>query len=142
MTKVQIAQPEIERIVREVVQELQAQSANVGRVAAKEDTLGVFSDVNAAVQAASVAFREARQLSLNQRETIIRHMRAASRSYARVLAQEAVAETGLGRVEDKVEKNLLVADKTPGTESLQPVAWTGDHGLALADHDGISYQAN
>src|SRR4029078_1178519 len=34
-------------------------------------------------------------------------------------------------VEDKLKKNMLCVDKTPGTELLQPVAWSGDDGLAL-----------
>jgi acyl-CoA reductase-like NAD-dependent aldehyde dehydrogenase len=42
-------------------------------------------------------------------------------------------ETGLGRYEDKVQKNLLVIEKTPGPEILQPLAWTGDRGLALVE---------
>ena len=42
-------------------------------------------------------------------------------------------ETGLGRAEDKVKKNRLVIDKTPGPEILQPSAWTGDRGLTLVE---------
>ena len=44
-----------------------------------------------------------------------------------------VSETGLGRVEDKVKKNVLAASRTPGTEILQPRAFTGDHGLTLTE---------
>ena len=40
---------------------------------------------------------------------------------------------GLGRVEDKIKKNLLVIHKTPGVEILQPTAWTGDSGLTLME---------
>jgi acyl-CoA reductase-like NAD-dependent aldehyde dehydrogenase len=45
----------------------------------------------------------------------------------------AVEETGLGRVDDKINKNLLVADKTPGTEILRPIAQSGDDGLMLIE---------
>jgi acyl-CoA reductase-like NAD-dependent aldehyde dehydrogenase len=45
----------------------------------------------------------------------------------------AVAETGLGNVADKVKKNLLCANKTPGMELLKPQAWSGDHGLMLIE---------
>ncbi|OQX95016.1 aldehyde dehydrogenase EutE, partial [candidate division KSB1 bacterium 4572_119] len=48
-----------------------------------------------------------------------------------LLSEEAVAETGLGRVEDKIAKNRLVSEKTPGTEDLFPAARSGDHGLSL-----------
>jgi aldehyde dehydrogenase len=40
----------------------------------------------------------------------------------------------MGRYEDKIEKNLLVAEKTPGTEDLRPLAYTGDRGLTLVEH--------
>jgi len=39
----------------------------------------------------------------------------------------------MGRYEDKIEKNLLVAEKTPGTEDLRPIVYTGDHGLTLVE---------
>lgn len=39
----------------------------------------------------------------------------------------------MGRHEDKTEKNLLVAERTPGTEALQAQAWTGDRGLTLVE---------
>jgi acyl-CoA reductase-like NAD-dependent aldehyde dehydrogenase len=42
-------------------------------------------------------------------------------------------ETGLGRFEDKVQKNLLVTNKTPGTEDLSPIAHSGDDGFALIE---------
>ena len=60
-------------------------------------------------------------------------MRAAMRGNAELLATMAQEETGLGRAEDKVKKNLLVIDKTPGPEILQPSAWTGDRGLTLVE---------
>ena len=96
-------------------------------------TLGIFPDVGAAVAAATTAFRQLDLLPLARREDIIRHMRQAARDHAQVLAYEAWQETGMGRYEDKIEKNLLVADKTPGPEILQPIAWTGDRGLTLTE---------
>ena len=50
-----------------------------------------------------------------------------------MLAELAVEETGLGRVEDKIQKNRLVTERTPGPEDLEPVTWTGDHGLTLME---------
>ena len=49
------------------------------------------------------------------------------------LSRMAHEETGLGRYEDKIQKNRLVALKTPGTEILQPTAWSGDRGLTLME---------
>jgi propionaldehyde dehydrogenase len=39
----------------------------------------------------------------------------------------------MGRVEDKILKNKMAAEKTPGTEDLQPSAITGDRGLTLIE---------
>ena len=49
------------------------------------------------------------------------------------LARMAVEETGLGRYDDKINKNLLVGNKTPGPEILKPVAVSGDNGLMLTE---------
>jgi propionaldehyde dehydrogenase len=64
---------------------------------------------------------------------MIAAMRAVTLANNELLARYAVEETGLGRYEDKLAKNRLVAEKTPGTEDLEPVAWTGDHGLTLLE---------
>jgi acyl-CoA reductase-like NAD-dependent aldehyde dehydrogenase len=60
-------------------------------------------------------------------------MRQAAAENAPVLARAACEESGMGRYEDKVQKNLLVAERTPGTEALQALAWTGDRGLTLVE---------
>ena len=44
-------------------------------------------------------------------------MRETARKLAPALAKYAVEETGYGRFEDKLKKNLLCVDKTPGTEA-------------------------
>jgi acyl-CoA reductase-like NAD-dependent aldehyde dehydrogenase len=45
----------------------------------------------------------------------------------------AVRETGMGRVEDKIRKNLLVGERTPGVEFLETDALSGDHGLTIEE---------
>jgi acyl-CoA reductase-like NAD-dependent aldehyde dehydrogenase len=40
----------------------------------------------------------------------------------------------MGRYEDKIQKNLLNANKVPGTEILTPTAWSGDDGLTLVEY--------
>ena len=94
---------------------------------------GVFSTVDDAVAAARAAFRALGQMTLTKRYEIIAAIRASMRAQAEVLARMAHEETGLGRPEDKLQKNLLVIEKTPGPESLQPLAWSGDAGLSLVE---------
>jgi acyl-CoA reductase-like NAD-dependent aldehyde dehydrogenase len=64
---------------------------------------------------------------------MIEAMRAVTFAHLQELSRFAVEETGLGRYEDKLGKNTLVASKTPGTEILRPIAYTGDHGLMLTE---------
>jgi len=94
----------------------------------------LFPDVDGAVQAAGQAFQQLHTLPLALREQMISHIRRIAREHAQLLGSEAVQETGMGRVEDKTEKNLLNANKTPGTEFLPATAWTGDGGLTLVEY--------
>jgi len=94
----------------------------------------LFPDVDSAVLAARRAFEQLGGLPLALRERMISGMRRTARENAQVLARLAWEETGMGRLEDKIEKNLLNANKAPGTEMLTPTAWTGDDGMALVEY--------
>jgi acyl-CoA reductase-like NAD-dependent aldehyde dehydrogenase len=94
---------------------------------------GVYPDVDNALAAARTAQERLGELPLERRNLLIAAMRKAAAENAPVLARAAWQETGMGRYEDKVEKNLLVAERTPGTEVLQAQAWTGDRGLTLVE---------
>ncbi len=93
----------------------------------------LFPDVDSAVAAARKAFDALQALPLEVRESMIAQMRRLSRENAQVLAYQAWEETGMGRYEDKIQKNLLNANKTPGTEFLDSASWTGDRGLTLVE---------
>jgi aldehyde dehydrogenase len=94
---------------------------------------GVHDTVDAAVAAARAAFEQYRAQGLEARHRIIDAIRSLMREHARELAEMAHRETGFGRTEDKIKKNLLVIEKTPGPEDLEPQTWTGDNGLTLTE---------
>ncbi len=94
---------------------------------------GVFPDVDAAVRAARRAYEQNESSSLEARTHWVAAMRATARAHVDELARYAVAETGYGRVDDKVQKNRLCIEKTPGPELLRPVAYSGDHGLMITE---------
>jgi len=94
---------------------------------------GVYTTIDEAVAAARQAFFAYDRMGLGVRYTIIEAMRQVCRREARSLAEFAHAETGLGRVEDKVIKNQVVTEKTPGPEILEPIAASGDKGLMLTE---------
>jgi len=95
--------------------------------------LGIFTTVNDAVNAATVAQKEFVALKLEHRARILEAMRQSMRENGTALAKAAFEETGLGRFEDKIVKNRLVTDRTPGLEDLVPIATTGDNGLTLVE---------
>src|SRR5690349_656006 len=80
---------------------------------------GLFPDPDSAVAAAYSAYEQLGDMPLELRKQMVAAMRATAREHAEVLAQFAVEETGMGRFEDKVQKNLLTANKTPGPEFLE-----------------------
>jgi acyl-CoA reductase-like NAD-dependent aldehyde dehydrogenase len=71
--------------------------------------------------------------TLESRRRWIEAMRETARRHVPELSRFAVEETGYGRADDKVKKNSLVIEKTPGTELLSPVAFSGDDGLTLTE---------
>ncbi|HZS41571.1 MAG TPA: aldehyde dehydrogenase family protein [Polyangia bacterium] len=95
--------------------------------------LGIFPDVDSAAKAARKAFEQYDKTPIETRNKMIEAMRAVTLKHVRELSEYAHAETGLGRVDDKIKKNTLVATKTPGTEILRPISYSGDHGLAVIE---------
>lgn len=94
---------------------------------------GVFTDIPGAIAAARIAHNELMKLTLETRKTIIQKMRQTILDHNELLSKKAVEETGLGRWQNKLAKNELVALKTPGVEDLESVSYTNDHGLTLVE---------
>jgi aldehyde dehydrogenase len=127
----QLRREEIESIVVEVMKKL-GPAAIEPAPPAQQGDWGVFERLADAVSAATEAYKRLDTVAL--RERVVDVIRRAARANARRLAEMAVDETGMGRIEDKVRKNLLVADRTPGPESLYPSAMSGDTGLTLVEN--------
>ncbi len=123
----ELTERDIGNIVQYVMAELKDQRGSPA------PTSGIFKDISSAVTAAQRAQKMWMALPLEKRKDVISHVRERCRENAQVLAWMAWRETGLGRYEDKIEKNLVNANKTPGIEDLEPIAWSGDHGLTLLE---------
>jgi aldehyde dehydrogenase len=126
---------DIERIVRAVV----AVMNNGGNLSAaapgargRSLSPGVFYELDDAVAEAHRARKALNTVSM--RENVVAAIRRAGEEHARELAELAVAETGMGRVEDKIVKKLAQARRTPGPECLAPLAVSGDRGLTLIEN--------
>jgi acyl-CoA reductase-like NAD-dependent aldehyde dehydrogenase len=123
---------EIDAIARRIAADIAGRAESPSYVPQPQG-LGIFATVNEAVQAASVAQPIFAALPLVQRARILEAMRRTMLENNEMLAKAAHSETGLGRWEDKVVKNRLVTERTPGLEDLAPIATTGDHGLTLVE---------
>ena len=95
--------------------------------------IGVYEDMNDAIEAATSGYKAIRAMSLDEREKLIAIIRDLTRKEAPIMAALGVAETKMGRVDHKTAKHILVADKTPGTSDIVSQAKTGDYGLTLTE---------
>jgi len=98
-----------------------------------EHARGCFDTIEEAIQAAGRAFREYKEVSVEQRNKIITAIREICLENLENFAKLALDETGLGRYTDKIKKNEVAIVKTPGVEDLSPTAFTGDNGLTLLE---------
>ena len=119
-----------ESLVHDIVQKVMA---NMQIAGSPQGMHGVFSDMNDAINASIKAQKIVREMSLDQREKIIAAIRKKTHENAELIANMGVNETGMGNVGDKILKHHLTAEKTPGTEALETVAWSGDKGLTLVE---------
>jgi acyl-CoA reductase-like NAD-dependent aldehyde dehydrogenase len=119
-------------IVEEVLKKLKDEGIS-GPTDTRLSETGIFTSVEGAVDAAEKAQVELAGLPLETRRKIVGAMRSAACDRAKELSQLALDETALGRYEDKVSKNLLVATRTPGIEDLGADAVSGDHGLTITE---------
>lgn len=130
-----VANPnDIEQIVRAVLKSLNKETpgaVSVPRTVGKRAP-GVFEQLDDAVAAADAAQKQLKSVAM--RTLVVEAIRRAGIEHGRELAEVAVAETGMGRVEDKLAKNLSQARHTPGVECLSPRVLSGDRGLTLIEN--------
>ncbi|MBW6409502.1 aldehyde dehydrogenase family protein [Clostridium weizhouense] len=98
---------------------------------ASEGEFGVFDNMNDAIEHAWLAEQEYRKVGLDKRTQIIEAFKDEVRKNVEEISRRTFEETGMGRYEDKVLKNNLALDKTPGVEDLEAGVKTGDGGLTL-----------
>ena len=130
-----LTEAEIREVVSQVLNQVAAAptaSFDSTQYAGKK-FVGVFEDMNDAIAAAQVAYKAVRAMSVEKREELITEIRRLTRAEAHIMAEIGVKETGMGRVDHKTAKHMLVADKTPGTEDIVSAAKTGDYGLTLVE---------
>ncbi len=127
-----ISSEQLEGLIRSILSEkltapAQSQTAASGDIA-------IFADVDSAICAARQAYLQYHQLPLKCRTAIITAIREQLADDVTQLSERAVEETGMGNVGDKILKNRLALEKTPGVEDLKTTALTGDDGMVLFEY--------
>lgn len=135
-----VSEQEIQNIVRNVLQNMGKSEAASNNIEVKSTVhtdngslMGIFDNIEDAIKAAKAAQKEIQPMPLEFREKIIANIRKKTLENAKLFAELGVEETGMGNVGHKILKHQLVAEKTPGTEDLTTIAWSGDRGLTLVE---------
>ena len=128
-----INEQDIANIVRNVLKGMETETPAAKKTAAAPKLNGIFETPEEAIAAAKAAQKEIQPMPLEFREKIIANIRKKTLENAKMLSELAVEETGMGNVGHKIIKHQLVAEKTPGTEDLTTIAWSGDRGLTLTE---------
>ncbi len=137
-----ITSSQIEAIVKQVLAGMGPQAVKKAAAPAAGNTFvssdggdrGVFTDVDAAVEAAWKAQRKWVTFKIEERQRVIEEIRRTARGHIEEWAGKVLEETGMGRYEDKVEKHIAVINKTPGPECLTTDAISGDAGLMIEEY--------
>lgn len=126
-----------EELIRNVVQQVLSQmqvGAHSGNGASYTGRFGIFTDVNEAVAAATTAFDQLSERTMEERKRIIDHIRRISIDQCEELGTMEMHETKIGRLEHKIEKLKTLGLRTPGIEFMRSEVFSGDHGLAVIEH--------
>jgi aldehyde dehydrogenase len=131
----------VAEIARDVVARLQAQLAagpektpaeEPPRVAAPRPGHGVFATVDEAVAAAARAQVRVAAMSLEERGKIVAVIRRLCEEHKRDLAERELAETGIGRLDHKIQK-LEVVRRVLGVEAMRIDARSDATGLCVIE---------
>ncbi len=124
---------QVSEIVERVLAQVRTGKAPPASSAPPAQPRGVLPDVTQCCSAARQAQQVLVALPMEKRREIIANMRRRLTENVVDLSRRAVEETRMGRVEDKIKKNVLAINRTPGPEILETVAYTGDDGLTLVE---------
>jgi aldehyde dehydrogenase len=93
---------------------------------------GIFSSVDDAVAAATEAQKKLVRLSLDERDQIVKLVKAIAKENAQKWGKIELDETKIGRLDHKIEK-LQILELVPGVEFLTTNANSGSNGVCLEE---------
>jgi len=126
----ELSRERIEKLVRDVIDEI---GEKIPLSKSNNISTGVFDNVDDAVHCSVLAQKEWLNTCDDKKKKIIDALREAMHKNANKFAQQALSETGMGRLEDKIAKHHNAADSTPGIEDLETRSWMGDKGTVVEE---------
>ncbi len=96
---------------------------------------GIFDEMDDAIEAAFIGQKKLVECSMKRRSEFVVAIKKAlgKESNINMISKLGVEETGMGKFDDKIIKNRLAVEKTPGIEDLVTEAMSGDDGLTLVE---------
>ena len=123
----------VRRVVERVVSQVRGAAPATAGVA-RGGAEGVFATAEEAITAAAHAQKAFAQRGLSDRRAAIETIRSICRDQAEPLGREEFEETRIGRLEHKIDKLRVVANRIPGVEWLTTRAFSGEDGIALEEY--------
>ena len=123
----------VEDLIRKVIDDIKNEGKSIEYT---QSRFGIFEDMNSAIEASAEAQKKLYSLSLQQRNEIANIIREVvlKTENLELISYKAVEETGIGKYEDKIIKNKVAAEKTPGKEDLITRAISGEYGLMIEEY--------
>lgn len=118
----------ISNVVEEVLRRLGPGTATVTAGAASDT--GVWSEVEAAVDAAQRAQQQLAAAGMTTRDSICKLIKRITKEKANEWGRLEMEETRVGRLDHKIAK-LELLEQVPGVEFLHTAAHSGDDGISL-----------
>ena len=133
----------IKQVVGEVLERLQSDRAQPARAnsptapapggATGGDRFGIYDSMGDAVAAAHASFEKLREAGTGARKKAIDVVRRLCVEHAGEWGRLELEETGIGRLDHKIEKLAICGELVPGVEFLERQAFSGDFGLTVID---------
>ena len=124
----------VRRVVERVVSQVRGAAPSAPAAGSRESGEGVFATAEEAIAAASAAQKQFALRGLSDRRAAIETIRTICRDQAEPLGREEFEETKIGRLEHKIDKLRVVANRIPGVEWLTTRAFSGEDGIALEEY--------
>ena len=111
---------------------LKEAQAHPHSVAVPLNEYGVFGNVENCVVAATESQKKLLKLSLDERDQIVKLIKALAKQNAQAWGKMELDETKIGRLDHKIEK-LQILELVPGVEFLRTHAMSGSNGVCLEE---------